>query len=57
MFFVVFGSLHSDMARFAGLLGLSVSLNGGVCQRAPKVAPELKKATNLATIIPRPAFQ
>jgi hypothetical protein len=28
LFFFVFGSLHSDMAVFAGLLGLSVALNG-----------------------------
>jgi len=27
-FFVGFGSLHSDMAFFAGLLGMGVSLNG-----------------------------
>ena len=27
-FFVFFGSLHSDIAVFAGLLGLSVALNG-----------------------------
>jgi hypothetical protein len=27
-FFVGFGSLHSDMAFFAGLLGMSVGLNG-----------------------------
>ena len=28
VFFVVFGSLHSDMAIFVGLLGLGVALNG-----------------------------
>ena len=27
-FFFIFGSLHSDMVVFAGLLGLSVALNG-----------------------------
>ena len=31
-FFLVFGSLHSDMVIFAGLIGLSVCLNGGVRQ-------------------------
>ncbi|MDB6023341.1 MAG: O-Antigen ligase [Pedosphaera sp.] len=29
-FFFVFGSLYSDLAVFAGLVGLNVSLNGGV---------------------------
>ncbi len=32
MFFVVFGSLFSDMSMFTGLIGLSVSLNSGVAQ-------------------------
>ncbi len=31
-FFCVFGSLHAEFFWFTGLLGLSVSLNGGVCQ-------------------------
>ena len=31
-FFAVFGSLHSDLAGFLGLLGLSISLNGGVAK-------------------------
>jgi hypothetical protein len=38
-FFFVFGSLHSDVMIFAGLIGLSVSLNGGVC-RPPEATPE-----------------
>jgi hypothetical protein len=29
-FFTIFGSLHSDLPLFLGLLGLSISLNGGV---------------------------
>jgi hypothetical protein len=29
-FFIIFGSLHSDLPLFLGLLGLSISLNGGV---------------------------
>lgn len=33
-FFLVFGSLDADMFAFTGLVGLSVSLNGGV-QAAP----------------------
>ena len=31
-FFVVFGGLNSDMMAFTGLVGLSVSLNGGVAR-------------------------
>lgn len=36
-FMTVFGSLYSDLALFTGLIGLSVSLNGGVAQ--PETAP------------------
>jgi O-Antigen ligase len=31
-FFFVFGSLYSDLAMFAGLMGLSISLNGGIAR-------------------------
>jgi len=31
-FFTIFGSLHSDLPQFLGLLGLSISLNGGVAK-------------------------
>jgi hypothetical protein len=44
LFFFVFGSLHSDMASFIGLIGLSVALNG-VPVQAP--VPELNEATEL----------
>jgi hypothetical protein len=37
-FFAVFGSLYSDLALFTGLVGLSVSLNGGV--RHAELAPK-----------------
>lgn len=37
IFFFVFGSLYSDLCIFTGLMGLSVSLNGGVC--APSGEP------------------
>ena len=40
-FFFIFGSLYSDVAIFAGLIGLSVSLNGGVC-RPLELAPEIE---------------
>jgi hypothetical protein len=36
-FFFVFGALNSQLSVFLGVLGLSVSLNGGVCRKkAPK---------------------
>jgi hypothetical protein len=40
-FFVVYGSLYSDMAVFAGLAGLSVAINGGMRKAvaAPAEAP------------------
>ncbi len=37
-FFTIFGSLYSDMVMFTGLVGLSVSLNGGMAK--PATAPE-----------------
>ena len=33
LFFAVFGALSSQMVTFLGVLGLSVSLNGGVCRK------------------------
>lgn len=32
IFFIVFGSIYSDMLHFCGLLGLGVALNGGVAR-------------------------
>jgi hypothetical protein len=43
-FFTVFGSLHSDLPIFLGVLGLSISLNGGVAR--PAVVPEPKVVIN-----------
>ena len=48
-FFVIFGSLHSDLAIFAGLLGLSVSINGGM--RQPVAAPA-KHAPSPIRLVP-----
>jgi hypothetical protein len=39
----IFGSLYSDMAGFAGMLGLSVSLNGGIHRPAPMPVQQLHK--------------
>lgn len=38
LFFVVFGSFHTDLASFLGVLGLGVALNGGIAN--PQSAPE-----------------
>jgi len=43
-FFAVFGSLASDLMTFTGLVGLSVSLNGGVAK--PVVVPQPKIVFN-----------
>jgi len=37
-YFIGFGSLHSDLPMFAGLIGLSVALNGGVQGPPARVA-------------------
>jgi O-antigen ligase len=37
-FFTIFGSLHSDLPMFLGMLGLSISINGGVAK--PEVVPQ-----------------
>ncbi len=34
-FFTVFGSLYSELLLFTGLVGLSASINGGLCKPAP----------------------
>lgn len=40
-FIAVFGSFRTDLAVFVGLIALSVSINGGVCQpvRSPQINP------------------
>jgi hypothetical protein len=43
-FFVIFGGFASEMMEFTGLVGLSVSLNGGVAK--PVVVPQPKVVFN-----------
>ena len=45
-FFTVFGGLEGDLSLFAGLVGLSVSLNGGVAKPAVALEPEPKPVFN-----------
>jgi hypothetical protein len=46
-FFFVFGAISSQLSIFLGILGLSVSLNGGVCRR-PAVARQTGVSSSLA---------
>jgi hypothetical protein len=45
LFFVIFGGFVSDLVVFVGLVGFSISLNGGVAKRVP-----------VAAVNPQPAF-
>jgi hypothetical protein len=58
-FFFVFGSLSSDMAGFAGYLGLSISLNGGICRPARQPAVKTAEPASRLPLRPRlqPVFQ
>jgi hypothetical protein len=58
-FFAVFGNLYSELAFFTGLVGMSISLNGGVAkrtilvparirQRPPQPVPGARKPTAVA---------
>jgi len=44
-FFAIFGSFYSELMTFTGLVGLSVSLNGGVAQRMVLVQPKARPQT------------
>jgi hypothetical protein len=46
-FFFIFGDLSSQLSLFLGMLGLSISLNGGVC-RKPAVARQAAVPSSLA---------
>jgi O-antigen ligase len=38
-FFAIFGSFHTELTIFTGLIGLSISVNGGMRRSAPAQAP------------------
>jgi len=50
-FLVIFGSLYVDLPMFAGIVGLSISLNGGVAKR-PAEAPEPTQVINRFRLSP-----
>jgi hypothetical protein len=58
-FILLFGDIGSDMLTFGGYLGLSVSLNGGVCHPAPEPVPETNKFQAFDDIRPhlQPTFR
>jgi hypothetical protein len=39
LFIIIFGALEGDLAVWAGIVGLSIALNGGICKSIPKTAP------------------
>jgi len=55
MFLIVFGGLYGDMYIFTGILGLSVSINGGI--RRPVRAPVRVADRNSDIPLARPRFQ
>jgi hypothetical protein len=55
IFFFIFGSLHTDTQVFVGLVGLSVSLNGGVARR-PVSEAMIARSTPLLFRGSQPAF-
>ena len=52
---IIFGGLESDLANFAALIGLSVSINGGIRRRAPVPVPVADQTGSSA--LARPRFQ
>ena len=54
LWFGVFGNFYTDFAEFTGLMGLSLSLNGGICKPV-RVAAPVQPALRLRP--PRASFQ
>ena len=52
MFLVIFGAIEGDLASFAVLIGLSISINGGICRRA---AVKARVTANSPIPLPAPA--
>jgi len=40
MFLGIFGAIHLDFMAFAGILGLSIAINGGECKASQEATPE-----------------
>jgi hypothetical protein len=41
MFFFVFGGFYADLMQFTGIVGLAISMNGGVAKPAPEPRPQV----------------
>lgn len=54
LFLFIFGGFYSDLQGFAGYVGLSISLNGGMAKPAPEPVPESAQAAGLPDLLPRP---
>ena len=55
IFLVIFGGIENDLADFAVLIGLSVSINGGIRRPMPVPLPVVDKAGSVP--LARPRFQ
>ena len=55
MFLVVFGSIENDVAYFAVLFGLSVSINGGI--RRPPPVPVIPRVKSRVSLMAGPPLQ
>ena len=51
IFIGVFGAIHQDVAVFAGIVGLSVSFNGGMCQAKPLLSRPAKRSEDDDAIV------
>jgi hypothetical protein len=58
MFWFIVGGFYSELMYYTGMLGLSVSLNGGVARPVPATVKEQPLTKGLASVFPspRPAF-
>lgn len=57
VFIFIFGSFHFELLKFTGLAGLSVALNGGMCEKpAPAPVEAAPPAGSFGTILPKPLF-
>jgi hypothetical protein len=53
-FLILFGSLHSDLVAFVGLVGMSISVNRGVAKPSRVPVPEVKPEP-VKSLVPRMA--
>jgi hypothetical protein len=56
LFFFLTGSLYSDMIFFAGYVGFSVSLNGGIC-RPKQMRASVPTEVRTIPSLPHPRLQ